>query len=127
MTFFELLAEVQKLKREEQRVHNEDLLEVVIAKEDMEPLHKILLAHFGVPLKPEGQAPSGEAKRQAAPYGGIRKDQTMYFRRESGFSEYALLWPWGSGTRITVKIIQDRSSVPEGDGKGFLANLFGRK
>jgi len=127
MTFIELIAEVKKLKCEEQRVHSEGLLEVVIAKDDMEPLHKVLLAYFGSSLKPEGQAPSGEAKRQAAPYGGIRKDQTMYFRHEGGFSECALLWPWGSGTRITVKIIQDRSSSTEGDGKGFLANLFGHK
>ena len=127
MTFPELLAEVKKIKHEELRAQSEDYLEVVIAKDTLEPLHKILTAYFGSPFKPEGQAPSGEASRRAKPYGGIRKDQTMYFRQDGDHSECALLWPWGNGIRITVKVIQSKSSAPESDGKSFLKNLFLRK
>ena len=127
MTFTELLAEVPKLKCEEQRAQAADYLEVVVAPETLVSLHKILATYFGLPLKPEGHSPSGEARRYAEPYGGIRKDQTMYFRQDGDFSQCALLWPWGSGTRVTVKIIQSKGAGPAGGGKGFLAGLFGRK
>ena len=127
MTFPELLVEVQKLKREEQRTHAADYLEVVIAKEGLEPMNRVLTAYFGLPLKPEGRAPSGEASRHAEPYGGIRKDQTMYFRRDGDLSECAFLWPWGSGTRVTVKILQAKYSDPKGGWKDFWAGLFTSK
>ena len=124
MTLMELFAEVQKLKCVEQRARTADYLEVVITKDCLEPLAAILTAYFGLPLKPEGCAPSGEANRHAAPHGGIRKDQTMYFRQDGDHSESAFLWPWGGGARVTVKIIQAKRSGSKGGGKGFLARLF---
>ena len=126
MTFPELFLEIQKLKRDEQRLRTADYLEVVIAKDHFKPLNEILTAYFGPPLKPEGQAPSGEAIRQAAPHGGIRKDQTMYFREGDDLSQYALVWPWGSGNRVTVKIIQAKRSDLKGGWQGFLTGLFSR-
>ncbi|MFH1208105.1 MAG: hypothetical protein V1673_00925 [Candidatus Omnitrophota bacterium] len=127
MTFLDFLVEIQTLRIEELRAQREEYFEAVIAKADLDPLHKILTAYFGPPLKPEGQLPSGEANRRAESYGGIRKDQTMYFRQDGDHSECALLWPWGNGIRITVKVIQSKSFVPESDGKSFLKNLFFRK
>jgi hypothetical protein len=129
MTFPEFLQEVKKLKREELRVEEAEYLEIVVAKEDLAPLHKVLSAHLGSPLKPEGQVPSREADRRAKLYGGVRKDQTMYFRQGSDGCVCVLLWPWGSGTRITVKIIRDGDALPpESSGKSsFLGRLFGRK
>lgn len=127
MIFAELLTQVQKLKCEEQRVQTVDYLEVVMAKEGLESLHRVLEAYFGAPFKPEGHAPSREASQFAAPYGGIRKEQTMYFRQTGGVEECAFLWPWGSGTRITVKLILASSSGVEEKGKGFWSSLFGRK
>lgn len=126
MTFSELLAEIQKLRREEQRSLTEDYLEIVVSKDGLDPLNKVLAGYFGSPLKPEGSAPSGEANRHAKPYGGIRKDQTLYFRQAEGYSEYAFLWPWGSGTRITIKILRSRSPSPSMSPLGFLAKLFGK-
>ena len=129
MTFPALLAEIQKIKAEERREQTAEYLEMVIAKGALESLHKILTAHFGPPLKPEGSAPSGEANREAKPYGGIRKDQTMYFRRDAEHNECALLWPWGGGARITIKVIQSKSSGAEASTGllGALGNLFSRK
>lgn len=116
MTFRDFLAALQTLKIEELRTQSEEYFEAVIAKTDVEPLHKMLAAYFGPPLKPEGQTPSGDANRHAKPHGGIRKDQTMYFRQDEDYAEFALLWPWGNGIRITVKIIQSKSSVSVGNG-----------
>ena len=127
MTFQDFLAEIQTLQIVELRAQKEEYFEAVISKADLGPLHKILTTYFGPPLKPEGQLPSGEANRRAESYGGIRKDQTMYFRQDGDHSECAFLWPWGNGIRITVKVIQSKSSAPENDGKSFLKNLFLRK
>jgi hypothetical protein len=114
MTFRDFLAELQTLKIEELRAQSEEYFEAVISRTHLDPLHKILTAYFGPPLKPEGQSPSGEANQRAKPHGGIRKDQTMYFRQDGDHAECALLWPWGNGICITVKIIQSQSSVPAG-------------
>jgi hypothetical protein len=129
MTFSEFLEEVKKVKREEQRAEEAEYLEIVISREVLASLHAVLSSYFGPPLKPEGDSPSGEANRHAKPYGGIRKDQTMYFRRDGAVSECALLWPWGSGGRITVKIIQSRNadSPPESGLSSFFGRLTGRK
>lgn len=127
MTFQEFLNQIQTLRIEESRAQTEDYFEAVISKEGLDSLHKILIAYFGPPIKPEGHSPSGEANRRAKPYGGIRKDQTMYFRRDGDQCECALLWPWGSGARITIKVTQSKSSSSKSGWKGFLASLFGRK
>jgi hypothetical protein len=127
MTFQDFLTEIKTLRIEELRAQREEYFEAVISKADLNSLHKILTAYFGPPLKPEGQGPSGEANRRAEPYGGIRKDQTMYFRQDGDHSECALLWPWGNGIRITVKIIQSQSPGPASERKSFLKNLFSCK
>ena len=124
MTFQEFLSQVQTIRIEESRAQTEEYFEAVIAKEGLEAMHKILTAYFGPPLKPEGRSPSGEASRRAKPYGGIRKEQTMYFRQDGDLAECALLWPWGSGARITIKVTQSKSS---GSAKGLFGRLFGRK
>ncbi len=127
MTFQDFLAQIQTLRIEESRAQTEEYFEAVISKEALDPLHKILTAYFGPPLKPGGHPPSGEANRRAKLYGGIRRDQTMYFRLDGNHSECALLWPWGSGVRITIKVVQSKSSGSGGGWKGFLKKLFGGK
>ena len=107
MTFKELISEIAKIKCREMRVRTENALEVVIAKGDLGLLTAELTSYFGPLLKPEGAAPSHEAAHLAEPYGGIRRDQTMYFRKNEGVSEIALLWPWGSGDVLTVKIFRE--------------------
>jgi len=124
MTFQDFLVQLQAIKIEESRAQTEEYFEAVIATDSLAPLHQILTSYFGPALKPEGCSPSGEANRLAKPYGGIRKDQTMYFRRDEEHCEYAFLWPWGSGTRITLKIVQSKSSGVGGDWTGFLQKLF---
>jgi len=127
MTFLDFLAQIQTLRIEESRAHTGEYFEAVIAKDGLEPLHKILTAYFGPPLKPEGHSASWKANRRAKPYGGIRKDQTMYFRQDGDHSECALLWPWGSGTRITIKVSQAKKGSRRATGLlGFLGTLFRR-
>ena len=126
MTFRDFLARLQALKVEESRAQTEEYFEAVISKDSLDALHTILTAYFGSPLKPEGHAPSGKASRHAEPHGGIRKDQTMYFHQDGDVCEYALLWPWGSGARITLKVIQAKRSGREVESLGFWGTLFRR-
>ena len=128
MTFPEFLEEVRKLKLEEERVQTAEYLEVVISRNMLGPLNKLLASRFGPPVKPEGENPSGEASRRAKSYGGVRKNQTMYFLQDGDFCECALLWPWGDGARVTVKITQTRNDRdPESGRKNLLTGLFSRK
>ena len=106
MTYPELLEEAKKLKFREKRVDSPALLELVISHDLMGDLGKVLENYFGPPLKPAHQAPSREANAYSAPYGGIQKNQTLYYRDAEAVSQCALLWPWSDGKLITVKIAE---------------------
>lgn len=106
MTFEELLTAVKTMKCNEKRADEKDYCEVVMAKAQMPAMIETLQTYFGNPLKPEGENPSADAKRYADSHGGIHSNQTLYHRQNGGGSEMALLWPWGSGQAVTVKIVR---------------------
>ncbi len=106
MTFEELIKEVKKVEFHEVRAQQPNYMEVVVAKKNMDSLLSVFEKYFGVPLKPEGKQPSAEASEHTQAYGGIHSNQTLYFQKNDAGSTLALLWPWGSGVLITVKIVQ---------------------
>ena len=106
MTYAELVEESKKFKCLETRVDSPDILEIVVSQETLISLNRLLESYFGLPLKPAGQTPSREASAYSAPYGGIQKNQTLYYRDADAASHCALLWPWSDGKMITVKIAQ---------------------
>ena len=108
VTFQELLKEIQKFRLKEKRAYTEDYLEVVIPADALSELRLILTGHFGEPLKWPGKHSSKEADHYSKPYGGIQRNQTLYFRKGEQGHELVLLWPWGNGTLITLKIIQEK-------------------
>lgn len=107
MTFEEFLCEVKNIRCQETRAWTDKYCEVVVASADLEAMAVVLQSYFGPPLKPKGERPSKEANAFAEPYGGIFDSQTMYFHKNGQGSELALLWPWGSGLSVTVKIIKE--------------------
>jgi len=107
MTFEDLLSEIKKIKWEEIREQTDNYLEVVVGNADLDPLKSVLQSYFGTPIKPEGKWPSWNASRQSKSFGGVRRNQTMYFQKSEQGSEIALLWPWGCGTVMTVKIARN--------------------
>ncbi len=126
MTFQELLGAIQDLRIEEKRSSTDDYLEVVVARPALASLHQILTAYFGKPLKAEGHHACREATRWAKAYGGVREDQTLYCLREEAHESLALLWPWGGGERVTVKVIRKPRQLQETGGLGsFFGKLFG--
>ena len=105
MNFSELLEQIQKIQYQEKRPHTADYIEVVVAKPHWEAMDQVVQSCFGAPLKPPGQNPSHDAEGYAKSYGGVRRDQTLYFQKNETGSYAALLWPWGNGTSVTLKII----------------------
>ncbi len=106
MDFNEFLEQVKTIQCQERRNQTSDYVEIVVAKPHWEMMDQVLKSYFGEPLKPHGQNPSRDADKCSKPYGGVRKDQTLYFQKTETGTYAALLWPWGSGTAVTLKIIR---------------------
>ena len=106
MDFSSFLETVKEIQCQEKRTLTADYVEVVVTKANWESMAKVLETFFGLPLKPEGQKPSRDAENCAKAYGGVRQNQTLYFQKNETGSYAALLWPWGNGTSVTLKIIK---------------------
>ena len=106
MIYPEFVEEIKKINFWEKRIDSPNLLEFVISQESLDTLIPVLQDYFGLPLKPAGQAPSREANAYSAPYGGIQKSQTLYYKDSENTGYCTLLWPWSDGKLITVKIAQ---------------------
>lgn len=116
---------VKKCTFREIRKQSDHHFEGVVETETVPALHKQLTEYFGSPCKPKDEKPSRRANKIAAPYGGIRKGQTMYLVASASGQGYdlAMLWPWGDGLATTLKIFSDQS-IPEPSGNGFFQRMF---
>lgn len=100
-----LLTDIKAVKFNEIRSNTPEYFEGVIHRDTLGQLTGCLEKYFGSALKPADQAPSSEAKKAAEPYGGIWKGQTLYYCRSGQTADCAMLWPWGDGILITLKLI----------------------
>lgn len=106
MTFEQLIEKIRGISLQEIRSMEAHYVEVVAAKSEMARIAPALESFFGLPVKPEGKDPSADAKKAAEPYGGIWKNQTMYFLQNGEGKSAAMLWPWGDGETVTLKIFR---------------------
>jgi hypothetical protein len=113
MTFEEMLDAVRKLEAEEIRHDRSDYLEIVIPMPEAQKAAILLESFFGPPFKPPGQNPSKLASERSDRYGGVLKNQTLYWIETDARASCAMLWPWNDKNRVTVKIAQGRL----GDGR----------
>ncbi len=104
MIWNELTCAVKNAKLKEMRGEKEKYLEVVVATADLKPVTDLFDVYFGMPLKPLGERPSPEAERYAGPFGGVKSGQILYILQTGNLIQGALLWPWGDGVSVTVKI-----------------------
>lgn len=81
-------------------------LEAVFHSKDLEPLLSLLKKHLGEAAK----APYKEAilpeeiKAIVEPLGGVRIEQSFYYRKEGHHVTYAAIWPWQSNPdKFTLK------------------------
>ncbi|KPK94647.1 MAG: hypothetical protein AMJ94_01355 [Deltaproteobacteria bacterium SM23_61] len=103
-----LIDELKESLRMEVRPNSEgvDYLEAVISLKELDLLHSLLKKHIGPATKVSGKEASLPKKIQKIvdSLGGLRIEQSFFYRQEGKQVIYAALWPWQSDpNRITLK------------------------
>ena len=103
-----LIEEIKKTVRMEIRAtsHGTEYLEAVIGLEDLEVLHSFLEKNLGPAAKESGKEGSfSQSIRELVDsLGGLRIEQSFFYKQEGKQVIYAALWPWRSDPhRITLK------------------------
>lgn len=83
-----------------------EYLEAVIGKHDLELLKSILTKYLGPAAKERGKGANFpvEIQRLVDSMGGLRIEQSFFYRQEDRKVAYAALWPWESNPeKITLK------------------------
>jgi hypothetical protein len=83
-----------------------EYLEAVINTKDIELLNSLLKRYFGSAAKERGKEADlpKEIEAFVDSLGGLRKEQSFFYRQDGHQVSYAALWPWESDpTKITLK------------------------
>ena len=104
----DMLKEISEEVRMEVRPNSKgsEYLEAVVKKSNLELLQSILIRHLGSPGKGPGEEAhfSEEIRGVVDSLGGLRNEQSFFYRQEDNKVAYAVLWPWESDPdRITLK------------------------
>jgi hypothetical protein len=103
-----LIKEMKKTVRMEVRATSQGMeyLEAVITLEDLETLRSLLRRHLGPATKESGKEVSfpQTIRELVDSLGGLRIEQTFFYKQEGTQVTYAAIWPWQSDpNRITLK------------------------
>jgi len=103
-----LIEEVKETIRMEIRLNSQGLeyLEAVVDRTELELLQTILTKHLGLAAKKPGENTKlpKEIQRLVDGLGGLRIEQSFFYKEEGTQVIYAALWPWESNpSKITLK------------------------
>jgi len=103
-----LIEEIKETLSMEVRPNSQgsEYLEAVINKKDFESLHSLLKKHLGPAAKESGKEAilPQDIQEMVDMFGGLREEQTFFYRQEGNKVIYAALWPWQSNPdKITLK------------------------
>ena len=128
MTFEDLIEEVRQIKSDHKKIAETDFFETVIDWKELEELTSILKRYFGPPMKPADALPTSEMRKITSSYGGIRANQTLYYLEDGKAFNLAMLWPWGDGMLLSVKLIRGIGNLKDqNERQGFwetIKNIF---
>jgi hypothetical protein len=104
-----LIEEIKETLRMEIRPNSQGLeyLEAVVNKKDLELLYSLLKKHLGPAAKPPGKEAnlSKEIQKTADSLGGLRIEQSFFYKQDGDKVMYAAIWPWQSDPdKITLKV-----------------------
>jgi hypothetical protein len=104
----DMIEELKDTIRMEIRPNSQgsEYLEAVIDKQDLELLHSLLKKHLGPAAKQSGKEANlpKEIQKVVDALGGLRNEQSFFFKQKGDEVIYAALWPWGSNPdKITLK------------------------
>lgn len=105
-SFSDIVSRLEKLPLHEVRKNTFGYFEFVIAIKNEKELYPIFELFFGPPFKPRNVNPDEKSKKITYNYGGIEKQQVLYYCEADGVSSCAMIWPWNNGELATVKIAQ---------------------
>jgi len=106
MQFSELKAQVKGIGFNELRADDDNYLEVVVIKDKLEGVCRILESFLGPPVWPPEIKLSSQIEDAIRSFGGISTGQTLYYWKEGSDTVLSMLWPWGDKNHITVKIVK---------------------
>jgi len=103
-----LIEEIKKtLKMEIRQIsQGPDYLEAVLYKKDIELLHSLLIKHLGPAAKESGREANlpKEIQELVGALGGLRNEQSFYYRQDGNHVMFATIWPWQSNPdKLTLK------------------------
>ena len=127
----ELIPELINTVKMEVRKNSlgEGYLEAVVEKADMGTMASILIKHLGKACKAPGEKAKypKHIKAIVDSFGGLRNDQSFYYKEGDGQVIYAALWPWQSNsTMTTLKVGAVASAMPQKRSGFSLLKLFKR-
>ena len=83
-----------------------EYLEGVLHRKDLETLHSLLKKYLGPAVKEPGREAylPREVQKIVDAFGGLRSEQSFFYRQEGNILTYASIWPWTSNPdKITLK------------------------
>jgi hypothetical protein len=103
-----LIEEIKKAITLEIRSNSQgsEYLEAVINTKDIALLNSLLKKYLGSAAKEHGEEANlpEEIQDLVDSLGGLRNDQSFFYRQEGNQVVYAAIWPWGSNpNKITLK------------------------
>jgi hypothetical protein len=103
-----LIEELKGSLRMEIRPSSQGLeyLEAVLHKKDLELLNSLLKNHLGPAAKESGKEANlpKEIQKLVDSLGGVRNEQSFFYRQDGHQVIYAAIWPWQSNpNKITLK------------------------
>ena len=104
-----MMEELKGTLRMEIRPNSQELeyLEAVLQTKDLELLHSLLKKHLGPAAKESGKEANlpKEIEELVDSLGGLRNEQSFFYRQEGHQVIYAAIWPWQSNpNKITLKV-----------------------
>jgi hypothetical protein len=103
-----LVKEIEKTLKMEIRLTSKEgkYLEAVVTLQDLDLLNSLLKEHLGPATKVSGKEVYFPTKIQELvdSLGGLRIEQSFFYKQEGAQVVYAAIWPWQSDpNRITLK------------------------
>jgi hypothetical protein len=106
MQFSELKEQIKTVEFETLRFDIDNYFEAVLVRATLEKLNSVLEKTLGLAVWPSKKCLTDEIEKAIASFGGIRGDQMLYFLSDANGIIFAMLWPWGDGNHITLKLVK---------------------
>jgi len=103
-----MIEELKGTLKMEMRSDSQEMeyLEAVLQKEDLKLLNSLLRKHLGPAAKECGEETNlpEEIQKLVDSLGGLRNEQSFFYKQEGHQIIYAAIWPWQSNpNKITLK------------------------